>query len=98
MSPDESLGGQLRLKGEIMKVFAIKCKKCGDTVYSRATHDFRWCSCKSAAIDGGQEDYVKITGEPENIESMQINIDETREMLYNDWNKRIDKLGIIKEK
>ena len=31
----------------------IRCKKCGDTIESKYTHDFKWCSCHSVAVDGG---------------------------------------------
>ena len=43
-----------------MKVNAIKCPKCGDTIYSRSRHDMHWCSCQNVAIDGGS-DYVKLS-------------------------------------
>lgn len=36
----------------------IKCKKCGDIIESKHRHDFRWCSCKNCAVDGGL-DYMK---------------------------------------
>ena len=42
-----------------MKVQAIVCPKCGDTLFSRARHDFRYCSCGEVAVDGGF-DYVRI--------------------------------------
>lgn len=31
----------------------IKCNNCGDIIESRHTHDFKWCSCRSVAVDGG---------------------------------------------
>lgn len=31
----------------------IKCKKCGCIIESTNVHDFKWCSCKSVAVDGG---------------------------------------------
>lgn len=36
----------------------IKCKHCGDIIESKYTHDFKWCKCKSVAVDGGT-DYLK---------------------------------------
>lgn len=33
----------------------IKCKNCGDIIESLDTHDFKWCSCGSCAVDGGKE-------------------------------------------
>ena len=32
---------------------AIKCNHCGDVIESKHTHDFKWCSCETIAIDGG---------------------------------------------
>jgi DNA-directed RNA polymerase subunit N (RpoN/RPB10) len=36
----------------------IRCKKCGDVIESKSEHDFRWCSCKNSAVDGGY-DYLR---------------------------------------
>ena len=38
----------------------IRCKRCGDVIESRHTHDFVWCSCGSCAVDGGTS-YIKRT-------------------------------------
>lgn len=78
-----------------MKVSAIKCNKCGDTVYSRARHDFRSCTCEAVAIDGGR-DYTKVSGSEFTFVELDLG-DITASDIYNDWNKRIDKLGLIKE-
>lgn len=32
---------------------AIYCKKCKETIESKHTHDFKYCSCKAVGIDGG---------------------------------------------
>ena len=45
---------------------AIKCNSCGDVIESKHTHDFKWCKCKKAAVDGGL-DYLRRCGNPENI-------------------------------
>ena len=80
-----------------MIINAIKCKKCGDTIYSRCRHDMRWCTCKSCAIDGGF-DYIKICGNVENIESKHIDIGNITELeLYQDWNYDTNKYGLIKD-
>jgi hypothetical protein len=77
-------------------VSAIKCNKCKDTIYSRARHDFRSCTCGAVAIDGGR-DYTKVSGSE--FTSLDLDLGElTAAQLYQDWNKRIDKLGLIKEK
>lgn len=78
-----------------MKRMAIKCKKCGDTVFSRTTHDFRYCGCKLVAIDGGG-DYTRIIGEQKDYETLQIDLKQTEKELYDDWNTPTDKYGIIK--
>ena len=79
-----------------MKIQAIKCKNCGDTVYSRALHDFRKCSCGYIGIDGGF-DYGKIVFHNANdFESIEIEVDATKQDLYNDWNYGINKYGLIK--
>ena len=86
-----------------MRINAIKCLKCGDTIYSRYRHDFHWCSCESCAVDGGF-DYLKIIGKKEDWESVQINIlenktdNEVKKILFDDWNKRKNKYGLLKNK
>ena len=79
-----------------MKVNAIICLKCGDTVYSRANHDCRWCSCRSCYIDGGQENpCYRIGGNPGEIQGVHIEVDATIKELYDDWNTRKDKYGRV---
>lgn len=79
-----------------MKVNAIKCLKCGDIIYSRATHDFHWCTCNSVAVDGGFE-YFKIAGNQEDFKIMEIDVDTDKMTLFNDWNKDKNKYGTIKK-
>lgn len=80
-----------------MEVSAVKCLRCGDIVYSRSRHDFRWCSCESVAIDGGQgNSYCKVTGQPDQFEMTKINVDATLEQLLEDYAKSKDKLGLIR--
>ena len=43
-----------------MKIKALVCQKCGDTIWSRHCHDFRWCKCGETAVDGGRE-YMKAS-------------------------------------
>lgn len=78
-----------------MKIHAIKCRKCLDTVFSRTHHDFRWCSCQSVAIDGGFS-YMKITGNPEDIEEVTLELEVSKDSLRADWNLGLDKFGLIK--
>lgn len=44
----------------------IQCKKCNDIIESKHVLDFKWCSCKSIAVDGGLE-YVRRVGSHEDI-------------------------------
>lgn len=39
----------------------IRCKKCGDIIESTHRHDFKFCKCKSVAVDGGK-DYLRRFG------------------------------------
>ena len=40
----------------------IRCLICDEIIYSRHTHDFRWCSCGNCAVDGGPS-YLRRVGE-----------------------------------
>ena len=55
-----------------MKIISnkVKCNKCGDIIESAYTHDFKWCSCRNVAVDGGysylkrcyaSEDYTELS-------------------------------------
>ena len=77
-----------------MKIEAFKCPKCSAVVYSRTRHDYRWCPCKTIAVDGGL-DYSRVVYKDTFPEGVELNLDLTVEQLYNDWNKRVDKHGII---
>jgi len=80
-------------------VKAIKCPKCGYTIFSRARHDYRSCSCKAASIDG-EFDYVKINF-PTDIEIpkiFELRIEQTPKELYDDWNSRREDFGLIPPK
>lgn len=44
----------------------IQCKKCNDIIESKDVHDFKWCSCKSIAVDGGLQ-YLRRVGKLEDI-------------------------------
>ena len=80
-----------------MKVFAVKCPQCGDIIYSRATHDFHYCSCNNVFIDGGFE-YSRIGAKDlDSLTQLEIDINTTKNELYKDWSKSIDKFGIIKK-
>ncbi len=46
-----------------------KCKKCETTVESKFMHDFKWCPCRTIAVDGGHS-YIRRIGDLENIEEL----------------------------
>ena len=77
-------------------VTTAQCPTCRDIIYSRANHDFRYCSCGEIFIDGGLE-YVRVGGKDLGaIEMGTLEIDATPKELYDDWNYRKDKYGIVK--
>ena len=79
-----------------MKVNAIICPGCGDTIYSRARHDFRTCSCGKTYIDGGF-DYIRAGSKyPTGVNSKRITVNATKKELNDDWNLYGDKYGLIK--
>jgi len=41
---------------------SVKCLKCGDEIESRSGHDFKWCSCRNVAVDGGREYGRRVGG------------------------------------
>jgi len=59
-------------------VNAIRCKKCGETLNSKYTHDFVTCKCwdesggrEGCFCDGGLE-YFRRGGDPENYEDVSV--------------------------
>ena len=53
----------------IIKKNAIRCKLCGEVIESTYRHDFKFCSCKSVAVDGGH-DYLRRVGDKSNWEEL----------------------------
>lgn len=54
------------LFNKMILVNKIQCKKCKDIIESKHVHDFKWCKCKSIAVDGGLE-YLRRIGNFEDI-------------------------------
>lgn len=54
---------------------AIKCNKCESIIKSEHTHDFKWCKCKSVAVDGGHE-YLRRVGEPNDYTELSVVVEE----------------------
>lgn len=80
-----------------MNVNSLVCNKCGDRIFSRARHDFRWCSCKSIFVDGGFEYFKFGWTNLEDFIREEFEINNTKEELYTDWRLEEDKFGLIKK-
>ncbi len=78
-----------------MKIYALQCWDCGDTIFSRALHDFRYCTCQAIFIDGGFE-YRRMGGEIDSFRNVSIEVDATKDELFLDWDKQTHKYGLIK--
>lgn len=78
----------------------LMCPKCDDIIFSRANHDYHYCTCGSISIDGGFE-YLRFGWANDinldDIIRVEIILDEgiTKKVLYDDWNLRQNKFGII---
>lgn len=79
----------------MITVNGLICPTCKDKIYSRTTHDMRFCSCGEIAIDGGF-DYTKVSFKKAIPESVKLEIDASKDELYQDWNKNINKFGLIR--
>jgi ribosomal protein L37AE/L43A len=78
---------------DTMKVTAVICPNCKDTIFSRAKHDFRKCSCGETAIDGGF-DYTKVSFLRNPPNQIYLKVSQTKEDLYRDWNTKADQFGL----
>ena len=47
----------------------IRCKKCGDIIESFSVHDFKFCQCRSVAVDGGHA-YLRRLGDRNDWEDL----------------------------
>ena len=80
-----------------MIVTGVKCARCKEIIYSRARHDFHYCSCGGTYVDGGFE-YLKFGHEMDMAtpDIIQVDVEADRGGLYDDWNHSVDKYGTIK--
>lgn len=78
----------------MIKVNALVCPACGDKIFSRAHHDFHSCTCGDISVDGGFE-YLRVAFKETPPKSIELEIDATKEELYDDWSHCIDMFGII---
>lgn len=81
-----------------MIVMAVVCPLCGDTIYSRARHDFHFCYCGNLFVDGGQE-YLRFGAivDINKIKQLTTEINCDKKQLYDDWNKDINNYGWIRD-
>lgn len=68
---DTDLHGETEMKKIIRN--AIRCKFFGDVIESETVHDFKFCSCKTVAVDGGHE-YLRrcFKNSPEDFEDLSV--------------------------
>jgi hypothetical protein len=71
MSSYRSSGAFMSLPPEGQKIArnAVRCKRYGDVIESRATEDLVKCSCGACAVDGGHE-YLRRLGSPDDCEEL----------------------------
>lgn len=94
----------------MIKIVGIKCPKCLDVIYSRARHDYHHCSCgtnedgtedSGISIDGGF-DYLRYGWSNDiklsDIEIVEVEVNATKQELYDDWNTRQNKYGVIRNR
>lgn len=75
------------------KAHCVECQNCGDIIYSRTTHDMRYCRCGVTMVDGGF-DYMHcgwLYGLPPITLKKYVNA--TKKDLYNDWNSLLNYYG-----
>jgi hypothetical protein len=92
----------------LTKIQAIRCPHCLDIIYSRAVHDYHFCSCgddegnpKGVSIDGGF-DYLRYGWandiDSTLIEAIELELPISKRELYDDWNYGRNVYGIIPDK
>lgn len=55
----------------VIIVNRIKFNNCGEIIESQHRHDFKYCSCKIVAVDGGK-DYLRRLGKKEDFTELSI--------------------------
>lgn len=82
---------------ERLEIHGVRCNRCQAIIFSRARHDFHYCPCEGTTIDGGF-DYSRVgwvpeIGMPQNVTIHLTGV--TKDQLFNDWNMRKNKFGVI---
>jgi hypothetical protein len=76
------------------KVSAVECPYCFCVIYSRAHHDFHYCTCGKTAVDGGFE-YQRILWTKKQPKFVELEVRASKQQLYDDWNTGKNKFGLI---
>lgn len=87
-------------KNKYTLVIGVICPRCGDIIFSRANHDFHYCTCGGIMVDGGL-DYLRYGSMSEDVDfkaikTMKLYILADKKELYDDWNFGRNKYGVIK--
>lgn len=63
----------------------VKCLLCNDIIESIHRHDFKWCSCKNVAVDGGKS-YLKRMYKKDEYEELSEQIADGDDWQCNECN------------
>lgn len=77
------------------EVTAAYCDICNVWIYSCARHHFNSCPAGCISIDGGSF-YTKLCFKKNPPQTKKFIIKASVQELYDDWNNRTDKYGLIK--
>lgn len=58
-----------------------KCLLCGEIIESTYTHDFKWCSCKNLAVDGGHAYLRRAFREKGTYEELSETTEDTEDTI-----------------
>ena len=58
-----------KIANKIKKEVYVKCKKCGDEIFSNTRKKMTYCKCESVAVDGCDY-YIRIIGDENNYKTI----------------------------
>ena len=58
----------------------VRCNHCQEVIQSMHRHDFRWCSCKKVAIDGGNWYLRLLADSPKDFTELDENGEDVRQL------------------
>lgn len=82
-------------RGLQTKVWAVKCPRCGDSIYSRCQQDSRTCSCGDTNIAGPNE-LLRVGYKVTAPFRYELTVDTTQQQLFLDWRSRANKFGHVR--